>query len=93
MPQADRALVRYDTMCRAIALAYEVDEVKDIRDKHLAIEVYARQAQNTEAERQAREIRIRAERKAGELLARRVMATGGGESTIGPPVTRCYRWS
>ena len=74
---APARLVHYDAMCRAIALAYEVDEVKDIRDKHLAIEVYARQAQNTEAERQAREIRIRAERKAGELLAERVMARGG----------------
>ena len=51
------ALVRYDSMCRAIAAAYEVDEVKDIRDKALAIETYARQAKNTEAERQACEIK------------------------------------
>jgi hypothetical protein len=62
-------LVRYDAMCSAIAAAYSVDEVKDIRDKARAIEVYARQAKNTEAERQACEIRLRAERKAGQLLA------------------------
>lgn len=64
-------LVRYDAMCHAIAAAYEVDEVKDIRDKARAIEVYSRQARNTEAERQACEIRLRAERKAGQLLAER----------------------
>jgi hypothetical protein len=62
-------LVRYDAMCRAIAEAHAVDEVKDIRDKARAIEMYARQAQNTEAEQQAREIRLRAERKCGQMLA------------------------
>jgi hypothetical protein len=61
-------LVKYDEMCRAIDAAYEVDEVKDIRDKAAAIEMYARQARNVEAERRACEIRLRAERKAGQLL-------------------------
>jgi hypothetical protein len=54
-------LIRYDAMCRAIAEAHAVDEVKDIRDKARALEMYAHQAQNTEAERQAAEIRFRAE--------------------------------
>jgi hypothetical protein len=61
-------LIRYDAMCRAIAVCHSVDEVKDIRDKARALEVYAAQALNLEAERKAAEIRIRAERKAGELL-------------------------
>ena len=69
-------LVRYDAMCRAIAEAHAVDEVKDIRDKARAIEMYARQAQNTEAERQAAEIRFRAERKCGELTTSLVTAQG-----------------
>src|SRR3954464_5379765 len=55
-------------MCRAIAEAHAVDEVKDIRDKALAIEMYARLAQNVETERRACEIRLRAERRAGQLL-------------------------
>lgn len=71
------ALVRYDAMCTAIAAAYAVDEVKDIRDKARAIETYARQAKNVEAERQACEIRLRAERKCGELLRERDKAKGG----------------
>ena len=69
-------LVRYDAMCRAIDLAYDVDEVKDIRDKAMAFEAYARQAKNTEAERRACEIRLRAERKAGQLLADMEKAKG-----------------
>lgn len=60
-------LVRYDAMCAAIAAAYDVDEVKDLRDKAIAIEMYARQAKNVEAERQACEIRLRAERRWGQL--------------------------
>jgi N6-adenosine-specific RNA methylase IME4 len=60
--------IHYVEMCRAIDRCYRVDEIKDIRDKTLALETYARQAKNTEAERRACEIRIRAERRAGELL-------------------------
>jgi hypothetical protein len=63
------SLARYDAMCRAIEAAYKVDEVKEIRDQAIAFETYARQAHNVEAERQACEIRLRAERKAGKLSA------------------------
>jgi len=64
----DTGLVRYDAMCHAIAEAHQIDEVKDLRDKAMALEHYARQAQNLDAERKACEIRLRAERRAGELL-------------------------
>lgn len=64
----ETALVRYDAMCRAIAESYEVDEVKQIRDQAIALEHYSRLAHNVEAESQCCRIRLRAERKAGELL-------------------------
>jgi hypothetical protein len=70
------ALVKYDAMCRAIDAAYKVDEVKEIRNKAVALEHYARQAKNVEAERLACEIRLRAERRAGQLLASMEKAKG-----------------
>jgi len=68
LEQHSAAIVRYDAMCRAIQVCHSVDEVKAIRDKALALEVYAAQAMNTDAERKACEIRLRAERRAGQLL-------------------------
>lgn len=70
-------LVKYDAMCRAITEAHKVDEVKDIRDKALAIETYSRQAKNMDAELKACEIRLRAERRAGQLLAEMEKAKAG----------------
>ena len=70
------ALVKYNAMCRAIDAAFDVDEAKDIRDKAVAMEAYFLQAKNTEAERRACEIRLRAERKAGQLLAKMKKAQG-----------------
>lgn len=62
-------LAIYNSYINALEKCYRVDEVKDLRDKAIALEHYARQAQNVDAERKAIEIRIRAERRAGQLLA------------------------
>lgn len=60
--------VRYDAMIHAIAECHRVDELKDLRDKAVALEIYAREAKNSDAERKAADIRLRAERRCGELL-------------------------
>jgi len=64
----ESALALYDRMCTAIAECSRVDEAKDIRDKALALEAYYRQARNLDAEREAANVRLRAERRVGELL-------------------------
>jgi hypothetical protein len=65
---AELGLQKYDAMCHAIAECFSVDEAKELRDKARALEVYAAQAMNTEAERKAAEIRIRAEPSQYEAL-------------------------
>ena len=70
-------LVKYDAMVNAIAICESVDEVKDIRDKAIALEVYARQAKNFDAERKCATVRVRAERQCGILLSQTEKAKGG----------------
>ena len=61
-------LIKYNAACQALAVAKQADEVKDIRDKAEAMRAYAHQAKNRQMEIDATEIRIRAERRLGELI-------------------------
>lgn len=76
-------LIRYDAACKAIAKAKAVDEVKKIRNASEAMRAYARQAKNKQLEIDAAEIRIRAERRIGELMREQNETVGLNRGTAG----------
>jgi N6-adenosine-specific RNA methylase IME4 len=61
-------LVKYDAACRALAAARTADEVMAIRDKALALAACAKIAKNKDLEADAFELRIKAERRLGEMM-------------------------
>ncbi|MES2671597.1 MAG: hypothetical protein V4673_14430 [Pseudomonadota bacterium] len=61
-------LVKYDAACAALAAAVSVDEVMQIRDGADMMRAAAKIAKNRTLEMQAIELRMRGERKLGEML-------------------------
>ena len=67
--QTTMSMVRYETAIRALAECKAVDEVKSWSYKAAALQAYGRMAKDKTLEVDAAEIRIRAERRLGEMIA------------------------
>ena len=67
-----------DSARRALTEAESLEDIKDIRDRAEVLRQYAAQAgAGLEAQNRCAEIKLRAERKAGEVLAETEMDKGG----------------
>ncbi len=84
-PSTPRSLPSNGTDGAPIIAAKSVDEVKDIRDKALALEKYAQQARNIDAEKRAASIRIRAEMKGAQLYRESEKAKRGPDKKASKP--------
>lgn len=68
----ETGLVQFDKAMAALAEAHSIDEVKQIRDQAEAMRQYIKQQKGSLVmQNQAAEIKIRAERRAGEMLGER----------------------
>ena len=76
----ESALVKYDEAVRALAECVRVDEAKAWQDKAAAYQAWARQAKDERLLAYATEIRLRAQRKVGELL---IQMKERGERSMG----------
>lgn len=63
-----RAAPNWEAMKRAIVLCERKDEIRDLSDKALALRLYYAQSGDAENEVRAMRVRLRAERRFGELL-------------------------
>jgi hypothetical protein len=76
-------LVKYEAAKYALAEAKAVDEVKHIHDVSAAMKAYAKQAKDKQMEVDACEIRIRAERRLGEMIRHQKETVGLNTGAMG----------
>jgi len=77
------ALPAYERCLAALAACRTTDEARNIRDRATAMRAYARQAKDRRLEADAYEIRLRAERRLGEMLIEQKATVGFNRGMAG----------
>ena len=84
MPTESTALAKINQASLALASAKNLDDVLRIRDQAEALRIYIKAASDSlQAANAAAEIQLRAERRAGELLAGMEKCVGGRPTKTG----------
>ena len=78
------SLIKYDAACHALREAVALDDVIIIRDKAEAMRAYGKISKNRGIETDSAEIRLRAERRLGEMI--RDEKASGGLNQGGPAI-------
>ena len=84
-------LVKYDAARKALAAAVSVDEVKNIRAQADAMKAYAQMAKDEKMMAHAAMLRLRAERRLGELMAEQAKMAGKAKGAKGVGTSAGYK--
>jgi hypothetical protein len=87
----DVPLINYDTARRALAEAVRVDEVRAIHDQAMALKACAKIVKDQQLELDAAEIRVRAERRLGEIMAVQGKTVGKAKGAKGIGTSAGYK--
>lgn len=75
-------LIKFNEAYHALMVAKSIDEVKEVRDKMEALRLYLKQqGESLEMQNACAEIKLRAERRAGEILKEMPKNEGGGNGS------------
>jgi phage N-6-adenine-methyltransferase len=85
------ALTYYDEACRAVLQAKRVDQVQELLNVAEGMRAYARQAKNKDLEIDAAEIRHRATRRLGQMIASQKATVGLAKGELRRGVTATPR--
>jgi hypothetical protein len=79
-------LIKWEAARRALAEARNVDEIKDICDQSIAMQLYAKLSKDRQMQADAFEIRLRSERRLGEVMEAQKETVGFNVGTKGSKI-------